>query len=91
MLESFSINLCVPTLGHDKYDKVAVNKFPIIVLGRESDLINMLSSDKVKDWVLHTIRDPELFKEAEWFIQHLHRDNTVEKHQYPVQQFITFE
>lgn len=88
MLESFSINLCVPTLGHDRYDKVAINKFPIIVLGRKSDLIHMLQSDDIKDWVASTIKDPDLFKEAEWCIQHLKRDNTAEKIRYNLRDFM---
>ena len=41
-MNTYVINICVDTKTTDIYDKVAVNKFPIIILAKnETNLIEM--------------------------------------------------
>ena len=91
MLESYSINICVATAGHDRYDKVAINKYPMIVLGRESDLKNQLQSDTVRAYILTNIRSKEIYDSAEFYIMHLRRDNTVDKLIIPVSEMVRID
>lgn len=79
MLESFVINICVPTAGNDHYPEVAINQYPMVVLGRESDLNKALGSDMVRKFVRHNIRKYSLYKDAKFYIRHLRRDNTDER------------
>lgn len=91
MLESYSINICVATAGHDRYDKVAINKHPMIVLGRESDLRNQLRSETVRGYIKNNIRSKEIYDSAEFYIMHLKRDNTVDKLVIPVSELVAID
>lgn len=76
MLESFAINICVPTAGTDHYPEVAINQYPIVVLGREPDLHRALRSDEIREYIKQHIRKYSLYKKAKFCIRHLRRDNT---------------
>ena len=91
MLESYSINICVATAGHDRYDKVAINKYPMVVLGRESDLKNQLRSDAIRSYIKTNIRSKEIYDTAEFYIMHLKRDNTVDKFVIPVPELVRID
>ena len=91
MLESYSINICVATAGHDRYDKVAINKHPMVVLGRESDLKNQLRSDTIKAYIKANIRSKEIYDTAEFYIMHLKRDNTADKFVIPVSELVQID
>lgn len=84
MLESFVINICVPTAGNDYYPEVAINQFPIVVLGRESNLHETLASNQVREFIKQHIRKYPLYQEAKFNIRHLLRDNTDQKFTIPV-------
>ena len=88
MLESYSINICVATAGHDRYDKVAINKYPVVVLGRESDLKTQLQSDTIRSYIKTNIRSKEIYDTAEFYIMHLKRDNTADKMIIPVSELV---
>ena len=77
MLESFVVNICVP--GNDEYPEIVVNQYPIIVLGRESDLHRALQSNDVRGFVRQHIRTYEQYKAAKFYIRHLRRDNTDQR------------
>lgn len=91
MLESFVINVCVPTAGTDHYPEVAINQYPIVVLGRESDLHNALKSDDVRNYLKQHIRTYQLYKDAKFYIRHLRRDNTDERTTIPVHEIVEIE
>lgn len=88
MLESFVINICVPTAGTDRYPEVAINQYPVVVLGREYDLHNALRSDTVRDFIKHHILKKSLYKDAKFYIRHLLRDNTDERMVIPVPEMV---
>ena len=41
----YAINICTDTKNTDRYDQVAVNKFPIIVIGTHEELVKYLMSE----------------------------------------------
>lgn len=79
MLESFAINICVDTAGNDYYDQVAINKDPIIVLGRDWDVKNLLSSSDTIKYLKSHIRSKEIYDNATYHVVHMTRDNRTEK------------
>lgn len=89
MLESFVINICVPTAGQDRYPEVAINQYPMVVLGRRTDLDNALRSDMVKDYVKQHIHTYKLYRDAKFYIRHLLRDNTDERLVIPVPEMVS--
>lgn len=89
MLESYSVNICVPTAGHDRYDKVAINKYPMIILGRESDLKNQLGSDQIMRYIKENIKTKEIYESAVFYVMHPKRDNTVDRFTIPVPELVS--
>lgn len=88
MLESFVINICVPTAGNDYYPEVAINQYPIVVLGRESNLRETLASDRVREFIKQHIRRYSLYLDSKFRIRHLLRDNTDQKITIPVKDIV---
>lgn len=88
MLESFVINICVPTTGNDYYPEVAINQYPIVVLGRESELNTALKSPEIRSFIKQHIRQYSLYKDSKFYIRHLLRDNTDRKLEIPVRDLI---
>lgn len=67
----YSINICVATAGHDRYDKVAINKFPIVILGDEVALRELLGSETVKDYIIEHIRAQSVYESAVFHISQI--------------------
>lgn len=91
MLELFAINIVAPTKENDYYNVVAVNQFPVIVMGRESDLHNALKTPELTKYVKDKFRTEELYKKARYSIMHCKRDNTHEKFELPVSEYTPIE
>ena len=91
MLESFNVNICVETAGHDFYDMVAINKYPIVVLGRKSDLRTQLSSSSIKDYIKKNIRTLQIYESSKFYIVHLKRNNTIERMEIPVPELVQID
>lgn len=81
MLEVFAVNVCVPTKEGDFYNKVAINEYPIIIFGRQTELMNVLKSNKVRDWLQSHIRTADIYDAAVFNIVKTLRDNTTKKTQ----------
>lgn len=79
MLEIFAVNVCVSTNDNDFYDEVAINKHPIIVYGRRTELENTLKTNEVREWLKQHFRTKEMFNKAQYYITYCKRDNTCEK------------
>lgn len=47
----YAVNICVDTKTTDVYDKVAINKHPIIIIGDETKLMELLNKDELKDFI----------------------------------------
>lgn len=77
-MKTYAINLTTCTKTTDIYDKVAVNKFPIIVRCKtESELKDILSSEDTNGFVKHMLRTQKLYNDAEWCIRSVYSDGSV--------------
>lgn len=75
----YTINLVVDTKVTDIYDKVALNKFPIVIFcDNEGELKEMLSSDDVQNYVKQYIKSPKIFNSAQWYIRSINYEGPVE-------------
>lgn len=65
----YVINIAVDTKTTDIYDKVAINKFPIIIQATNQDnLISILGRDEIKDFVRNNI-SKVLYENAAYYIR----------------------
>jgi hypothetical protein len=66
----YAVNLTVDTKTTDLYDKVAVNKYPVIVLCKdEKELWYKLSSEETKNWIKNNIRTKHIYESAFFHIR----------------------
>ena len=57
----YAINVCTDTKNTDRYDKVAVNEYPVIVLGTRTELTNHLKSNEMKAFIKNLFRTQSLY------------------------------
>ena len=77
-MKTYAINLITGTKNTDLYDKVSVNKFPIIVRCKtEVELKEFLSSAESNEFVKKSLRTEKLFMDAEWCIRSVYQDGSV--------------
>lgn len=78
----FAVNLTVDTKTTDLYDKVAINKYPVIVICKdEKELKDKLSSSSTIKWIRENIRIQRVFDSAYFHIRgikDLNDDNILE-------------
>ena len=76
MNKIYAVNLTVDTKTTDIYDKVAVNKYPVIVIcNDENELRNKLSSNTTKEWIKHNIRTQHIYDTAYFCIREIYKNN----------------
>lgn len=79
-MKTYAINLVTSTKSTDIYDKVAVNKFPIIVRCKtESELKDILNTEQSNEFVRSMLRTQKLFDEALWCIRSIYSDGSVQE------------
>ena len=72
----YAINLTVDTKTTDIYDKVAVNKYPCIVICKnEKELWEKLTTQQTKDWVRDNIRLKRIYESAFFHIREISNGN----------------
>jgi hypothetical protein len=75
-MKIYAVNLTVDTKTTDIYDKVAVNKYPVVVICKdEKELWEKLSSQDTKDGVRSNIRTKHLYDSAFFYIREIHSGN----------------
>lgn len=75
----FAVNLTVDTKTTDIYDKVAVNKYPVIVMCNDVDeLRNKLTSDSTEKWIRSNIKTGRLYNTAFFHIRGVGRKGLSE-------------
>lgn len=65
---TYVVNICVDTKSTDIYDKVAINKFPIIISCVDSQLENVLGNNDFKNYIQTNI-SKKLFDTAQFYIR----------------------
>lgn len=77
-MKTYAINLVVDTKTTDIYDKVALNKFPIIVqCENEASLKNILSNENTLEFVKTLIKSKRVYDSAEWKIRSIYNNGEV--------------
>lgn len=88
----YAINICTDTKNTDRYDQVAVNKFPIIVIGTHEELVKYLKSDDMKKFVKDLFRTQNLYDVAVFRIRSVDtRDYEVNSDEMLIKDFITID
>lgn len=72
MLDIWTINVVTPTTGNDRYERVAINETPIVILGRESQVKKTLNKE-FKDFIKDRIVNQELWDQTVYCVRHLYR------------------
>jgi hypothetical protein len=77
-MKTYAINLVVNTKNTDIYDKVALNKFPIIVQCKtESELKSLLSNNDSIEFIKQLIKSKRVYESAEWKIRSIYDNGEV--------------
>ena len=68
-MKTYTINLCTDTKNTDRYDKVAVNKFPIIMKCSDVDeLKKYLGNEETANYVKSMLKQKHLYETAVFYI-----------------------
>lgn len=84
MLDVYAINICTNTKEQDRYDKVACNPYPIIVLGNEVELKHKLSSNETKDYIKNLFRTKQLYDVSVFRVRHISKDYYIDEFEWKV-------
>lgn len=77
-MKNYAVNLVVDTKHTDIYDKVALNKFPIIVQCKtENELKSILSNEQTIQFVKGLIKSKSVFDTAFWNIRTIYDNDEV--------------
>lgn len=91
-MKTYAINLVVDTKNTDIYDKVALNKFPIIVRCRtEAELKNILASESTKEFIEEHIKSKKVFDSAMWNIRSIYSDGNVRELVWGIDELISID
>ena len=76
---TYAINLCTDTKNTDRYDKVAVNKYPIIIrCENDEQMKQYLSSKETSDYIKELLKYKHLYESAVFFIRKIDKANITE-------------
>lgn len=71
-MKTYVINLCTDTKNTDRYDKVAVNKFPMIVRCDDiNELKNILSNKNTSEFIKENLKQKHLYETAVFYIREI--------------------
>lgn len=85
----YAINICTDTKNTDRYDKVAVNKYPIIAIGTHEELIKYLKSDEMHKFIQDLFRTKHLYEAAVFRVRSVDtRDYEVNSDEMLVKDFV---
>ena len=79
-MKTYVLNLVVDAKNTDVYDKVSLNKYPIVAFFKsESELKDKLSSDETRDYIKSLIKSKRVYDTAEWMIRDIYPNNTTQE------------
>lgn len=71
-MKIYTINLCTDTKNTDRYDKVAVNKFPIIMkCSNVDELKKYLGNEETANYVKSMLKQKHLYESAVFYIREI--------------------
>lgn len=75
-MKTYVINLCTDTKNTDRYDKVAVNKYPILIRCQNiNELKTILSNKETSDFIKQNLKQKHLYESAIFFIREIDKNN----------------
>lgn len=75
----YVINLVVNAKNTDVYDKVALNKYPIIIKCKsEDELKEILTQEQANTFIQQNIKSQKIFDNAQWFVRKIYNDQIEE-------------
>lgn len=78
-MKTYVINLCTDTKNTDRYDKVAVNKFPMIVRCNDiNELKNILSNKNTSEFIKENLKQKHLYESAVFYIRSIDQNSIDE-------------
>lgn len=78
-MKIYVINLCVDTKNTDRYDKVAVNKYPMIIKCNDiNELKEILSNKETSDFIKDNLKQKHLYETAVFYIREINGNNIEE-------------
>ena len=78
-MKTYAVNLVVDTKNTDIYDKVALNKFPIIIKCKtEAELKEILAQEEAEHFIQEYIKSHRVFYSAEWFVRCIYENDVRE-------------
>lgn len=78
-MKTYVVNLVVDTKNTDIYDKVALNKFPIIIKCKtEAELKEILTQEMAQTFIQDHIKSQRVFDSAEWFVRCIYENDVRE-------------
>ena len=91
-MKTYAVNLVVDTKNTDIYDKVALNKFPIIVRCKtESELKDILANDDTKNFIKQHIKSKRVFDTALWQIRSIYPNGEVRELVWEIDDLISID
>lgn len=85
----YAINICTDTKNTDRYDKVAVNEYPVIVLGTRTELNNYLKSNEMKAFIKKLFRTQSLYDAGVFRIRCIEsKDWYINEFEIPIKEFV---
>lgn len=76
-MKIYAINLCTNTKNTDRYDKVAVNKFPMLIRCENFDALkSILESDETSQFIKDLLKQKHLYETAVFYIREIDK-NTI--------------
>lgn len=74
-MKTYAINLTTRTKVNNVFDKVAINKYPIIVVCKDiEELKQILSTDDTKKFIKDTLKFKDLYESSTFFIREINND-----------------
>ena len=71
-MKTYAINLCTDTKNTDRYDKVAVNKFPMLIkCNTFDDLKEILQNEETSQFIKDNLKQKHLYETAVFYIREI--------------------
>lgn len=91
-MKIYTLNLVVDTKNTDIYDKVALNKYPIVVQCKtEDELKRFLSTTETAEFVKSLIKSQRVYDTAEWKIRDIYPNGEVRELTLDVSELLSIE
>lgn len=91
-MKTYVANLVVDAKNADVFDRVALNKYPIVIFCKsEASLKEQLSNENTKDFIQTLIKSKRLYDSASWMIRDIYPNNTTQELVWSVKELVNID